>query len=368
MNVQVRDDSAKQNAQKLGVIDCDVHPVMRSPGDLKKYLARNWHEHFDTYGSLHRQPFVQGDIYPRAAPYLSRRDAMPPNGGPPGSDLEFMREQLLDMHNIEIGVLQVLGGGTHQRNMEYGAAICAAINAWQLAEWIDQEDRLRGSISITQEYPEAAVEQIRKYGADKRFVQIGMNQRSLEPAGRRRYWPIYAAAEEHGLALGIHTGGYNGHAPAPGAGFPSFYAEQHHLINVCQQNVLASLVMEGVFEEFPKLRVVLVEGGFTWAPSLTWRLDKLWAKMRNETPRVRRPPSDYIRQHIWYTTQPVDDMGAPDRLRQMCEWVGWDRLCFSSDYPHWDFDDPRFAFTFRLSEPERLQVFNQNARAAYNLV
>ena len=63
-----------------------------------------------------------------------------------------------------------------------------------------------------------------------------------------------------------------------------------------------------------------------------------------------------------------DDMGAPDRLRQMCEWVGWDRLCFSSDYPHWDFDDPRFAFTFRLSEPERLQVFNQNARAAYNLV
>jgi predicted TIM-barrel fold metal-dependent hydrolase len=367
MNVHAGSASSQQGAQKLGIIDCDIHPVMRSPGELKKYLSPDWHEHLDTYGTFVRQPFVNGDIYPRAAPYLSRRDAMPPNGGPPGSDLEFMREQLLDLHNVEIGVLQVLGGGTHQRNIDYGAALSSAINDWQVAEWLDRDDRLRGSISITQEFPEGAAREIRRHGPDKRFAQIGMSQRSLEPAGRRRYWPIYEAAVEFNLTLGIHTGGYNGHAPVPGGGWPSFYAEQHHLINVCQQNVLSSLVMEGVFEQFPTLRVVLVEGGFTWAPALTWRLDNLWEKMRSETPRVKRPPSEYIKQHVWFTTQPVDDMGSPERLRKMCELVGWDRLCFSSDYPHWDFDDPRFAFTFRLKEEERLAVFNRNARNAYHL-
>ena len=123
MNVHAGSASSQQGAQKLGIIDCDIHPVMRSPGELKKYLSPAWHEHLDTYGTFVRQPFVNGDIYPRAAPYLSRRDAMPPNGGPPGSDLELMREQLLDLHNVEIGVLQVLGGGTHQRNIDYGAAL-----------------------------------------------------------------------------------------------------------------------------------------------------------------------------------------------------------------------------------------------------
>jgi predicted TIM-barrel fold metal-dependent hydrolase len=44
-----------------------------------------------------------------------------------------------------------------------------------------------------------------------------------------------------------------------------------------------------------------------------------------------------------------------------------DRLLFSSDYPHWDFDDPRFAFRTPLTEPERRKIFNGNARALYKL-
>ena len=49
------------------------------------------------------------------------------------------------------------------------------------------------------------------------------------------------------------------------------------------------------------------------------------------------------------------------------EWVGVDRLLFSSDYPHWDFDDPRFAFRTPVSDAERQKIFNGNARALYRL-
>jgi hypothetical protein len=56
----------------------------------------------------------------------------------------------------------------------------------------------------------------------------------------------------------------------------------------------------------------------------------------------------------------------PDRdyLLDLIEWVGWDRLLFASDYPHWDFDDPSQMLP-RLDEVRRRQIFHDNAFALY---
>ena len=61
-----------------------------------------------------------------------------------------------------------------------------------------------------------------------------------------------------------------------------------------------------------ELRIVLVEAGFAWVPSLCWRLDQHWARMRDEVPHVKRPPSEYIRENVWYTTQPIEEPANPD--------------------------------------------------------
>jgi predicted TIM-barrel fold metal-dependent hydrolase len=367
MNVEVRNTKDKTAATQTAIIDCDIHPSMKNPTDARKYLPKRWQEHYDQFGTRYRQPFSQGHIYPRAAPYLSRRDAMPPSGGPPGSDLAFMGEQLLDAFNIQYGVLQVLEGGDSQRNVEYGAELCTALNLWQIDEWLDKDKRLRGSIVVTPEYPEAAIAEIERFAKDPRFVQVSLLQRNQEPNGRRRYWPILEAAEAHDLVVGIHTGGYSGHPPVAGSGWPSYYAEQHHLIAIAMQACASSLVMEGVFERFPKLRVIMVEGGFSWVPALGWRLDKLWEKLRAEVPHLKRPPSEYLREHCWFSTQPVDDTEKPQHLRQIIDWIGWDRLCFATDYPHWDFDDPRYAFPIGMNASEKAAIFHDNAARLFKL-
>ena len=130
---------------------------------------------------------------------------------------------------------------------------------------------------------------------------------------------------------------------------------------------LTSLVIEGVPERFPKLKFVFIEGGFGWVPAITWRMDKHWQRFRDEVPHVKRPPSEYVREHFWFTTQPIEEPDNARHLRAVIEWIGIDRLLFSSDYPHWDYDDARFAFKTPLTDAERVKIFNTNARAVYKL-
>ena len=120
-----------------------------------------------------------------------------------------------------------------------------------------------------------------------------------------------------------------------------------------------------VLEHLPELKIVVVEGGFAWAAPLGWRMDGLFDRFRSEVPYLKRKPSEYLRQHFWWTTQPMEEPEKPWHLRQMLDWMGWDRIVFASDYPHWDSDDPRHVFKLRMSEAERHGVFAGNAQAIY---
>lgn len=357
--------SASEPSVRLGVVDCDIHPMLRSRQALYPYLPQRWRDHLDSYGTSTREAFIASPAYPKWTPALSRKDSWPPAGGPPGSDLAFMREQHLDPLGIEIGVLQVLFPSVKdQRNLELGAAMATALNDWQVAEWTEPEPRLRASVAIACDDAEASVAEIRRCAGKRDFASVFMTPRTTEPMGRKRYWPIYQAAQEAGLPIGVHTGGTNGYAITAG-GFPSFYLEDQHGNAMTMQSALSSLVFEGVFDRFPDLRFVMIEGGFGWAPSCVWRMDKHWARMRDEVPHVKRPPSEHVRERVWFATQPIEEPERRADLRELCEWIGWERIVFASDYPHWDMDDPRQAFKTALTEAQQRAIFAANAHAAY---
>src|SRR5262249_61913075 len=92
---------------------------------------------------------------------ICRRDAWPATGGPPGSDLAFMRKQHLDPLDVEFGILQVLDLFIFsQQNLEFGPAIQRAMNEWQLAFWSRRDPLLKASVLVSQDDTQAALAEI----------------------------------------------------------------------------------------------------------------------------------------------------------------------------------------------------------------
>src|ERR1700740_2073264 len=163
MNMQFRsgvqqDPSAET---RTAIADCDIHPARKSLKDLYPYMARRWHEHLEIYGKHPYQGMMEGPPYPKAQPNASRRDAYPPEGGQQGSSLTFMQQQHLDPNNVVLGVLNPLNTGQGIRNHDLAAAICSAINDWQIEKWTSKDSRLKASVGVANEDGPAAAAEIR---------------------------------------------------------------------------------------------------------------------------------------------------------------------------------------------------------------
>jgi predicted TIM-barrel fold metal-dependent hydrolase len=211
------------------------------------------------------------------------------------------------------------------------------------------------------------VKEIQRWADTERVVGVYLPLLNML-MGHRHYHPIYAAAAERGLPIVSHGSGAEGiylGAPVGAGGIPSSYIERYvDMPQLAQANV-SSLVFEGVFERFPALKVVFSEWGFSWLAALLWRMDKAWTGLRVEVPWVRRPPSEYVAEHIRVTTEPIDEPPVPGQLQQMLEMIVAERtLLFSTDYPHWDNDTPAFVLS-RIPRGYRDRVAHGNAQEVF---
>jgi uncharacterized protein len=350
----------EKSGSGLNLIDADVHNYPDSIGVLLPFMSRRWRAYIEQGGI--GLPSVS--MYPKVYAQAARRDAFPPGGKTAGSDEAFARRQLLDQWSIDYAVLNPLVGVSALHNIDLANALMRAVNEWTAAEWLEQDPRWRGSIVVNVHDPEAAAAEIRRAAADRRFVQVLLLVRSHAPYGRRAFWPIFAAAEAAGLPIGIHFGGSGN--PITAVGWPSYYIEDHTAMSQAFEAQLISLVCEGVFERFPALKVVLVEGGFAWLPGLMWRLDKNYRGLHTEVPHLKRLPSEYILEHCRATTQPMEEPPEARHLLYMLEMIGRDDfLLFATDYPHWDFDAPDRALPSVIKGELRRKILVDNAVAVY---
>jgi predicted TIM-barrel fold metal-dependent hydrolase len=346
---------------KAGLIDCDVHNALRHRDDLKKYLPSRWHVYYD-HGS-HIGGHGGQVVGARPQRDIFRQDALP-ESGTPGGDLELMRDQLLDLFDVRHAILsplEVLGWPTYG---EPAGAFITALNDWMVQEWLERDPRLYGAISIPVEDGARAAKEIERAAEHHRFVTILMTMVTREGFGHPKYWPIYEAAAGLGLPVAAHVGGFSGTHMA--TGWPAYFVEQHAGYTQPYQAQIVSLVYSGVLERFPNLQFVLEEGGIGWMPALMWRLDRVWESMREHAPHLERRPSEVIREHISFTTQPFDEPEKPEYLFQVLDQLDMsDRIMFASDYPHWDFDDPRRVLPKSLGQELRDKIMRENASGLF---
>ena len=129
---------------------------------------------------------------------------------------------------------------------------------------------------------------------------------------------------------------------------------------------MVNLIFEGVFEKYPELKVIFVEYAFSWLGPMMARMDQSWRNLRIETPWVKKTPSEYVKENVFFTTQPIDEM-PKKQFDQMIEMVdGKENLLFSSDYPHWDNDMPDKTF-YRLftNDEDRKRILHDNALSIF---
>lgn len=342
-----------------GAIDCDVHPNVPHIRALSRYLDDYWREMVDVRG----MDGLENQSYPPWAPFSSRPDWRD-DSGRAGLRVEQIRDDVLDRGQLKGAILNCLYGVQLPHDEHMAAAFAKAVNDWLAAEWLDPEPRLRASIVVAPQNPELAAAEIDRVAADRRFVQVLMLAMGDLPLGQRFYWPIYAAAERHGLPLGIHAGS-NYRRPVTGVGWGSSWAEDYVDQPQAFQAQLASLISHGVFGKFPALKVVLIESGVTWLPAYLWRLSKGWRGLRMEVPWVDRAPIEIVRDHVRLTTQPLDAPPDPGALERVIDQLGSESmLLYASDYPHWQFDGDA---ALPPGVPERLHasILSGNARDTY---
>ena len=244
-----------------------------------------------------------------------------------------------------------------------GAALCRAFNDWTIEHWLERDERVVNAILVSPSDPPQAVEEINRLAHRKDTVAVMVPMGTSRPFGNRFYHPIWEVCEEHGLPIISHIGGGGGatrNTPTP-VGHPTYYMESRMSRPYVASSHATSLICEGVFEKFPNLKFALIEAQQMWAVPVMWHLDTDWKALRDQTPWLKRLPSEYFREHIRIGSQPMHEPEKPEQMYQMLEMLHADEtLIFCSDFPHFDWNDPVTVFP-KLSEDLHRRIFAQNA-------
>lgn len=351
---------------EVRVVDSDVHPSPR-PGALTPFLPDSVKRLLPSGRELMELPNYY-DVPNFAYGSAMREDAFPPDGGFPGTDPDFATEQLLRQAGVDIGILEPLGGSSRLPEVEHARR--SAMNFWLEETWLSASHRRwRGSISVSHRSPELAAREIHRWADNPLFVQVLMTPQTGINFGDPHFDPIYAAATEHDLPICTHLMGLGPfeNTPLMPFGNQAHWADFMAAWPLLFTTHLMSLVFDGAFERHPGLRVLFVEGAFTWVLPTLWRMDRVWAARRGDLPHVTMPPSEYVRKHVRFTTQPLEEPEDGQEYRRYLEWIdAGELLLFSTDYPHWSYDEPAWAAQ-QFPPAARDRVMWENATEFFQL-
>jgi predicted TIM-barrel fold metal-dependent hydrolase len=364
--IEVSERTVGTQMTPVRVVDSDIHPTAR-PGALLEHFPEPFKSKYLLSHPIGDTIFYDAPDYANAR--AMRVDAFPEDGTFPGSDPELAYRQAIMEAGSDIGILEPSTKVFSNPAASQAAAI--AVNGWLDEVWLsgpgNWHQRWRGSICAAIEDPAGAVREIERWAGHPFMSQILIKAEPRPAWGDPQYYPIWETATKHDIPVSCHLsrGSYE-NLPIPPVGLPSYNHDFMVSYSLTAANQVMSLIFDGVFDAFPTLRIVLVEHAFSWILPLMWRMDKIFAARGSET-GLKRRPSEYVKEHIRFTTQPLDYPEDKIELTRALEWMEAEKiLLFSSDYPHWTYDDPRWLVK-HLPESSRERIMFRNGIETYHL-
>jgi predicted TIM-barrel fold metal-dependent hydrolase len=282
------------------------------------------------------------------------------------------RVALLDEENLDAAVLYPTLGilwEAELTDVELTQAYCRAYNRW-IADWCrDSGGRLVPIAHLSLSDPAAAARELERAVADGcRGCFVVPFTLGRKPHGHPDHDAVFAAAQDLGVPFAIHP------SFEPLELAPRRFREMRKarllgavLAGDGVRHAFTTLFDFGVFDRFPRLRVVVLESGGGWVGYWMDRLDAVYeATFIGRRVPLREKPSVYFRRQCYVSCDP-DERTIPSLM----ELLGPDRFFWASDYPHPDHTGDYLKhveeLALRMPEPARAGFLGGNVREAYGL-
>ncbi len=222
-------------------------------------------------------------------------------------------------------------------DLDYKTACIRAYNDWMAEFCSHAPDRLIGAAMLPIGGPiEVALDEVRrvrKMGVRSVMLPAGLPK---IPYGDPYYNPLYAELQETGTPLSIHNAASERQfdaIPVAAGGVTVTFLENKYVDHF---RTLTSLIASGVPQNFPRLKIVIVEGGIGWVAAILHTMDHWWEDHhRWLRPRLDEKPGAYCARQFYFTFE-EDRAGLLTR-----ELLNVDHLMWGSDYPHTEGTFPR---------------------------
>lgn len=297
------------------------------------------------------------------------------DGAPRASMYGPDRLQLFDDWGVHAGLaLPTVGILWDVDDVALGNAYARAYNTWMHEEFqAADRQRIIAAAHLHLKDPATALEELRlRLKQGFRAVFLPPERIDGKPFVHPDFDPLWHEIEDAGVPLVLHV---IVRFKRRGGSFVNDWYEQGQAnplftfgLGATYQIVPAacSMIVDGLFDKFPRLKVFCVEAGAGWAAYAMDRLDEKYHHFGWVNPLELGKPSEYFRRNLWFCAEPEERT-----IDQQLDLVGEDRICWGSDYPHID-SHIEAASQIRdsvanLSEERRRLVLGENARTLFGL-
>ena len=358
----------RNSLDRVLVIDADVHHLDVIP-HLTPYMDPFWRQAIESAGD----PGVKYIGDRSLAWRIQRTSKQKPGGWPPLSQGSHPPAQItrlvseLTRIGVDYSILfpnDMLTLALYPQ-AELEVAVAKAYARWATEEVLPYEPRIWSMLYLPFSDPKTSLQLIEKFGSKPGVVGFLVTGNRNERIHHNEWMPVFAALEERNLTLGFHAVGYWGIRPFNM--FDTFLTAHSLSFPIYNAIHLFNLVLGGVAERFPDLRIVFFEAGAAIMPLLMARLDTAFMMRPSEAPLLKKKPSEYMKE-FFYTIQPIEHPDKPGQLQAIFDAIGRKQILFATDYPHWDCDMPGAISELGfLSQSDQEGIFHGNAIRAFDL-